>query len=79
MKDEFMEALKKFEQTAGPERARAINDRFEERKRVIMEDNEYLLQWLPERKRNVTMMTLLQKTYEELMKEMEDTEGQAQG
>jgi hypothetical protein len=74
MKDEFMKALKKYEEAAGPERARAINDQFEERKRIIMEDNEYLLQWLPERKRNVTMETLLQKTYEGFMKEMEDTE-----
>jgi hypothetical protein len=79
MKAEFMEALKRFEQSAGPGQARAINDRLEERKRSIMEDNEYLLQWLPERKRNETMETLLQKTYDELMREMEDTGKQREG
>ena len=66
-----MEALKKYGEKFGSERARAMQKMFDERKQKVMEDNEFVLQWLPVRKRDVTMETLLQKTYDELMVEME--------
>lgn len=72
MKDEFIEALRKYEEKVGSERARMVQEMFEERKHKIMEDNEFVLQWLPVKKRDITLETLLQKTYEELVKEMED-------
>ena len=71
VKEEFMEALKKYGEKFGSERARAMQKMFDERKQKVMEDNEFVLQWLPVRKRDVTMETLLQKTYDELMVEME--------
>ncbi|HEU20509.1 MAG TPA: hypothetical protein ENO00_14225 [Deltaproteobacteria bacterium] len=71
MKEEFMEALKKYGEKFGSERARAMQKMFDERKQKVMEDNEFVLQWLPVRKRDVTMETLLQKTYDELIVEME--------
>jgi len=66
-----MEALKKYGEKFGSERARAMQKMFDERKQKVMEDNEFVLQWLPVRKRDVTMETLLQKTYDELIVEME--------
>lgn len=73
VKDEFIEALRKYEEKVGLVRARAMQKMFEERKQKVMEDNEFVLQWLPVRKRDITLDTLLQKTYEELIREMVDS------
>lgn len=73
MKDEFVRALRKYEEKVGSERARAVRKIFEERKQKVMEDNDHVLQWLPVKKQDITLETLLQKTYEELINEMEET------
>ncbi len=72
MKNEFIEALRKYEEKVGSERVRALQEIFEERKQKVMEDNDFVLQWLPVKKRDITLETLLQKTYEELIREMDE-------
>ena len=73
MKNEFIEAVRKYEEKVGSERVRALQEIFEERKQKVMEDNDFVLQWLPVKKRDITLETLLQKTYEELIREMDET------
>ena len=75
MKNEFIEALRKYEEKVGSERVRALQEIFEERKQKVMEDNDFVLQWLPVKKRDITLETLLQKTYEELIREMDEAIG----
>ena len=72
VKNEFIEALRKYEEKVGSERVRALQEIFEERKQKVMEDNDFVLQWLPVKKRDITLETLLQKTYEELIREMDE-------
>jgi len=71
MKEQFLEIIKKYEERFGSARALEVQDRLKNLKEKVVEENEGLLEWLPERKRNVTLETLLQKTYQKLIDEME--------
>jgi len=71
MKEQFLEILKRYEERFSSARALEVQDRLKDLKEKVIEENEGLLEWLPERKRDVTLETLLQKTYQKLIEEME--------
>jgi len=72
MKEQFLEIIKRYEEQFGSARALEVQGRFKDLKEKVVEENEGLLEWLPERKRDVTLETLLQKTYQKLIDEMEE-------
>jgi hypothetical protein len=72
VKGQFQEVLKRFEAQCGSARALAVQDKLEALKSKVVEENEAVLEWLPLRKRDVTLETLLQKTYQNLIVEMEE-------
>ena len=75
MKAQFLEVLKRYEGHCGSARALAMQDKLEALKDTVVEENEAVLEWLPLRKRDVTLETLLQKTYQSLIDEMEGEMG----
>lgn len=70
VKAQFLEVLKRYEGQCGSDRALVIQDKLEVLKDKVVEENEAVLEWLPLRKRDVTLETLLQKTYQSLIDEM---------
>ncbi|MCX5833228.1 MAG: hypothetical protein NTV99_01705 [Deltaproteobacteria bacterium] len=71
MKDAFERALKDYEKKYGLEKAAEIQGQFEELKEKVIADNEHILEWLPLRKKNETIESLLQGVYKKLMGLME--------
>lgn len=71
VKAQFLEVLKRYEARNGSASALAMQDKLEVLKDKVIEENEAVLEWLPLRKRDVTLETLLQKTYKSLIDEME--------
>jgi len=67
MKDTFEKALKDYEKKYGLEKAAEIQAKFDQLKEKVIADNEHVLQWLPLRKRNETIESLLQGVYKKLM------------
>jgi len=72
MKNRFEKALKTYEERFGLEKTQAVQMRLAELKAKVIEENEAVLEWLPAHKRSITMETLLQKTYQTLIEEMEE-------
>jgi len=66
MKDTFEKALKDYEKKYGLEKAAEIQAKFDQLKEKVIADNEHVLQWLPLRKRNETIESLLQGVYKKL-------------
>ncbi len=71
MKDAFERALKGYEKKYGLEKAAEIQSQFDELKGKVIADNEHFLEWLPLRKKNETIESLLQGVYKKLMGLME--------
>lgn len=71
MKDDFERALKDYERKYGLEKAADIQGRFDRMKEEVIADNDHVLEWLPLRKRNETIESLLQGVYKKLMDLME--------
>ena len=67
MKDTFEKALKDHEKKYGLDKAAEIQAKFDQLKEKVIADNEHVLQWLPLRKRNETIESLLQGVYKKLM------------
>jgi len=76
VKAQFLEVLKRYEGQCGSNRALAMQDKLEVLKDKVIEENEAVLEWLPLRKRDVTLETLLQKTYQSLVNDMERDMGE---
>ena len=71
MKDAFERALKVYENNYGLEKAAEIQGQFDQLKEKVIADNEHILEWLPLRKKNETIESLLQGVYKKLMSLME--------
>ena len=71
MKDTFEKALKDYEKKYGLEKAAGIQGLFDRSKEKVIADNEHILEWLPLRKKNETVESLLQGVYKKLMSQME--------
>jgi hypothetical protein len=71
MKDTFEMALKDYEKKYGLEKAAGIQDQFDRLKEKVISDNEHVLEWLPLRKKNETIESLLQGVYKKLTSQME--------
>lgn len=71
MKDTFEKALKDYEKKYGLEKAAEIQGQFDQLKEKVIADNEHILEWLPLRKKNETIESLLQGVYKKLMGLME--------
>ena len=71
MKDTFEKALKDYEKKYGLEKAAEIQGQFDRLKEKVIADNEHVLEWLPLRKKNETIESLLQGVYKKLMSRME--------
>ena len=67
MKDTFEKALKDYEKKYGLEKAAEIQAKFDQLKEKVIADNEHVLEWLPLRKKNDTIESLLQGVYKKLM------------
>lgn len=71
MKETFERALKDYEKKYGLEKAAEIQGQFDQLKEKVIVDNEHVLEWLPLRKKNETIESLLQGVYKKLMSRME--------
>jgi hypothetical protein len=71
MKDAFERALKDYEKKYGLEKAAELQGQFDQLKEKIIADNDHVLEWLPLRKKNETIESLLQGVYKKLMGLME--------
>ncbi|MBP1720700.1 MAG: hypothetical protein H6Q50_212 [Deltaproteobacteria bacterium] len=71
MKDTFEKALKDYEKKYGLEKVAGIQDQFDRLKEKVISDNEHVLEWLPLRKKNETIESLLQGVYKKLTSQME--------
>jgi len=72
MKEQFAAVLQQYEKQKGPQKAVEIQRKLEDAEKRVVEDNAALLDWLPERKRSITLETLLQKTYRDLIDDMNE-------
>ncbi|MBE9547693.1 MAG: hypothetical protein IMF10_09420 [Proteobacteria bacterium] len=75
MKAKYLDTLKEYNEKFGAARVREIEDKFRTLEEEIMSENESVLTWLPPRKKDETIGTLLQKTYQDLINEMEEEMG----
>lgn len=75
MKVKYLDTLKKYNEKFGTDKVRDIEDKFKTLEEEIISENESVLTWLPPPKRDVTIGTLLQKTYQDLIHEMEEEMG----
>jgi diadenosine tetraphosphatase ApaH/serine/threonine PP2A family protein phosphatase len=71
MKDDFERALRDYEKKYGLEKAAEIQTQFDQLKEKVIADNEHVLEWLPLRKKNETIESLLQGVYKKLMGRIE--------
>jgi hypothetical protein len=71
MKDAFERALKDYEKKYGLEKAAEIQAQFDQLKEKVIADNAHVLEWLPLRKKNETIESLLQGVYKKLTGLME--------
>ena len=71
MRGKFLETIKKYEARFGSIKALAVQDKLEDLKEKVILENEDVLEWLPLIKRDITLETLLQKTYQSLVHQME--------
>jgi hypothetical protein len=71
MKDDFERALRDYEKKYGLEKAAEIQTQFDQLKEKVIADNEHILEWLPLRKKNETIESLLQGVYKKLMGRIE--------
>jgi hypothetical protein len=70
-KEKFLEALKIYESKYGSAEALKIQDRLSTLRKQILEDNEAVLEWLPMKKKDQTMESLMEKNYRDLIFQME--------
>lgn len=75
MKATYLDTLKEYNEKFGADRMREIEVKFKALEEEIISENESVLTWLPPPKRDVTIGTLLQKTYQDLIHEMEEEMG----
>lgn len=70
-KEKFLEALKIYESKYGSAEALKIQDRLSALRKQIIEDNETVLEWLPTKKKDQTIESLLEGCYRDLTLQME--------
>ena len=70
-REKFIQTLIRYQQQFGPERAEGIQQKFSSLREGILAANEGELEWFPTWKRNQIVESLLEKTYQDLIAEME--------
>jgi hypothetical protein len=70
-RERFIQALIRYQDQFGQERASAIQEKFWQLKEKIIADNSADLDWFPSWKKNQILESLLDKTYLGLIAEME--------
>ncbi|OPY92452.1 MAG: hypothetical protein A4E73_01122 [Syntrophaceae bacterium PtaU1.Bin231] len=70
-REKFLHTLVQYQEKFGPEKASAIQERFrQERERVVAESASEI-DWFPSWKKNQILESLLEKTYRDLIQEMQ--------
>lgn len=70
-RERFFQTLLKYQETFGQERASAIQQKFWQLKEQVITDNAAEIDWFPSWKKNQILESLLEKTYQGLIAEME--------
>jgi len=70
-RERFVQALMQYQEKFGQEKASAIQEKFWQLKEQIVTDSAADLDWFPSWKKNQILESLLQKTYLDLIAEME--------
>ena len=70
-RERYLRTLMRYQEQHGREKASAIQERFwKDRERVVSESAEEI-DWFPSWKKNQILESLLEKTYRDLIREME--------
>jgi len=70
-REKFLHTLVQYQEKFGPEKASAIQERFrQERERVVAESASEI-DWFPSWKKDQILESLLEKTYRDLIQEMQ--------
>jgi len=70
-REKFIQTLIKYQEKFGPERASAIQEKFWHLREQVVTDNAADIDWFPSWKKNQILESLLEKTYQGLIAEME--------
>ncbi|HQL90912.1 MAG TPA: hypothetical protein PLQ15_09945 [Syntrophales bacterium] len=70
-REKFLHALVQYREKFGPEKASAIQERFRRDRERIVAESASEIDWFPSWKKNQILESLLEKTYRELIVEME--------
>ncbi len=70
-REKFLHTLVRYREKFGPERASAIQERFRQDRERIVAESASEIDWFPSWKKNQILESLLEKTYRELIVEME--------
>ena len=70
-REKFLHALVQYREKFGPEKASAIQERFRRDMERIVAESASEIDWFPSWKKNQILESLLEKTYRELIVEME--------
>jgi hypothetical protein len=70
-REQFVQTLMQYQEKFGQEKASAIQEKFWQLKEQIVTDSAADLDWFPSWKKNQILESLLQKTYLDLIAEME--------
>ncbi len=70
-RERFIQTLVKYQEKFGQERASAIQEKFWQLREKVVADNAAEIDWFPSWKKNQILESLLDKTYQSLIAEME--------
>lgn len=70
-KEKFIHILMQYQEKFGQEKASAIQEKFWQLREQVVKDNSSEIEWFPSWKKNQILESLLEKTYRDLILEME--------
>jgi hypothetical protein len=70
-RERFLHTLIRYQDQFGREKASAVQERFWKQKEQVVADHSSELDWFPSWKKNQILESLLEKTYRDLIAEME--------
>ena len=70
-REQFIQTLMHYQERFGQEKAAAIQEKFWKLREQVVEENAAEIDWFPSWKKNQILESLLEKTYRDLIVEME--------
>lgn len=70
-RERFLHTLIRYQEQFGQEKASAVQERFWQQKEQVVADHSSELDWFPAWKKNQILESLLERTYRDLISEME--------